>query len=151
MTPIMRNPPSAHRGFTLVELMITVAILSILAAIAIPAYNGYIREARLGTARLNADSLRVFLEDYQLDNGTYVGPNAGGGVYTSLNNLQTDFGWTPDGDQGLYSYRVEVSANTYHIGVTHTASGTWLRCENRMSNCCDDQTPGATSVSSACP
>ncbi len=53
--------------------MITVAILSVIVAIAIPAYNGYITEARLSTARSNMDSLRLFLEDHRLDNGTYVG------------------------------------------------------------------------------
>ena len=147
----MPNARSASHGFTLIELMIVVAILAIITAIAIPAYNGYIREARLGTARANADSLRVFLEDYRLENNTYVGPNAGGGTYTSLSNLQTDFGWRPDGDQGQFSYRVEVSATSYNIGVTHTATGDWIRCENRMNKCCDNKTSGASGVGNACP
>jgi len=66
---------SYSHGFTLVELMIAIAIISVIAAIAIPAYNGYITEARIAAARSNIDSLRLFLEDYRLDNGTYVGPS----------------------------------------------------------------------------
>ena len=43
-------------GFTLIELMIVVAIIAILAAIAIPAYNNYIREARMAKVTDHYDS-----------------------------------------------------------------------------------------------
>jgi type IV pilus assembly protein PilA len=45
-----------HSGFTLIELMIVVAIIAILAAIAIPAYNNYIREARMAKVTDHFDS-----------------------------------------------------------------------------------------------
>lgn len=134
------------RGFTLVELMITIAIISIIAAIAIPAYNGYILEARLSTARSNMDSLRLFLEDYRLDNGTYVGPS---GASPSLAQIDSDFGWTPDGDSGAYTYTLTLTANSYNIAVQ--TDDTWVRCEDRMSNCCDSTMSGATNATNACP
>ncbi|MBS3936111.1 MAG: prepilin-type N-terminal cleavage/methylation domain-containing protein [Sulfuritalea sp.] len=71
---------STRQGFTLIEVMITVAIIAILAALALPAYNDYILRGRLAEAHGELVAMRVRLETYFLDNRTYVGACAAGTV-----------------------------------------------------------------------
>jgi prepilin-type N-terminal cleavage/methylation domain-containing protein len=59
------------KGFTLIELMVTVAILAIIAAVAIPAYNGYVTRSKISEAVSHLSSTRVTLEQYYQDNRTY--------------------------------------------------------------------------------
>jgi prepilin-type N-terminal cleavage/methylation domain-containing protein len=59
-------------GFTLIEIMIAVAILSIIAAIAIPAYQGYIETSRYGTARQDIRQMQLILNDLADDNALIV-------------------------------------------------------------------------------
>ncbi len=59
-------------GFTLIEVMITVAIVAILAAIALPAYGDYILRGRLVDATSALAAQRAKLEQYYQDNRTYA-------------------------------------------------------------------------------
>lgn len=64
---------SRQRGFTLIELMIAVAIVAILAAVALPSYNDYITRSRFSEATGALGNGRVVAEQYYQDNRTYVG------------------------------------------------------------------------------
>jgi type IV pilus assembly protein PilE len=70
----MTSLPSRNRssaGFTLIEAMITVAVIAILAAIALPNYFDYITRSRIVEAKTNLADMRTRLEQFFLDNRTY--------------------------------------------------------------------------------
>jgi type IV pilus assembly protein PilE len=71
-----RSTRSASRfaGFTLIEVMITVAVIAILAAVALPNYIEYVTRSKLVEAKTNLSDMRTRLEQYFLDNRAY--PNA---------------------------------------------------------------------------
>ena len=62
---------SVQKGFTLIELMIVVAIIGILAAIAIPAYQDYTIRAQVTEGLNLADGVKVAVADYYTQNGKY--------------------------------------------------------------------------------
>ncbi len=67
-------------GFTLIELMVTVAIIAILAGIAVPSYTSYIVRGKLTEAHSNLLAMRTKMELYFQDNRSYVGACAPGTV-----------------------------------------------------------------------
>jgi type IV pilus assembly protein PilE len=64
---------SRQTGFTLIELMITVAVVAILAAVALPSYGNYVRRGKIPDAMSVLMAKRVKLEQFFQDNRTYVG------------------------------------------------------------------------------
>jgi len=69
-----------HSGFTLIELMVTVAIVAILAAVALPAYNNYVTRAKIVEATSALLAMRTKMEQYFQDNRSYVGACTAGTV-----------------------------------------------------------------------
>jgi prepilin-type N-terminal cleavage/methylation domain-containing protein len=145
--------PATHRlaakGFSLVEMMIVIAILALLSAIAIPLYNSYIFEGHVTAMRTTLSGLRTIMEDYRLENGSY---GTAGTQYVGLANIDAEYGWQPSGDSSAYSYTVSVQTGSYDVwGIFTGNNDIWVRCDDRLSNCCDPDTPGASAVTSACP
>ena len=69
-----------ERGFTLIELMIAVAIVGLLAAIAYPSYTQYVRRGKIVEGLGELAALRVRLEQYYQDNRDYGSSASGCGV-----------------------------------------------------------------------
>ncbi|AFQ43000.1 type II secretion system protein [Desulfosporosinus meridiei] len=63
-----------QKGFTLVELIVVIAIIGILAGVMLPRYFGFTDNARVGVAISEAKSVRAIAEAYYSSNGTWPQP-----------------------------------------------------------------------------
>ena len=114
------NHKHHNSGYTLVELMVTVAIIGVLSAIAIPSYNSYIATSKLGTATQNANTLSGFEDTYFYENDTYL---AGSYIPGGADTLTAALEWNPSGDKDNFKYVVAAGAcgdiaKCYTITVT---------------------------------
>lgn len=68
------------RGFTVIELMIAVAIVAILGAVALPAYQGYVVRSKVPSGLESLSSVATRMEQYYQDNGNYGTAGCGNGL-----------------------------------------------------------------------
>lgn len=114
-----------NSGYTLIELMVTVGVIGILAGIAIPSYNGYIKSTAESVGRDNIDTLRLFEENYRIEYGNYLAGTHTAGSASSI--LTTNLGWNPE-DENMYTYTV-TSGSTGNIATSLTITATCDLCQ----------------------
>ena len=118
-----------QKGFTLIELMIVVAIIGILAAVALPAYQDYTKRARVTEGFNLAASLKTGVADFYASNAIFPSTNASVGVASgavtgaSVNDVQI-------GANGVisitYAANVDGTNNVIALVPTTAAAGiTW--------------------------
>jgi type IV pilus assembly protein PilE len=109
--------PCPPRGFTLVEALITVAIIGLLASIAMPVYTDYITRSKLIEATTSLTDMRVRLEQYYLDARQYptscIAPAAGPAPAAKI--------YLPSASK-YFTVTCALTATTYTVTATGNAS-----------------------------
>nr|WP_101123879.1 pilin [Neisseria meningitidis] len=77
-----------QKGFTLIELMIVIAIVGILAAVALPAYQDYTARAQVSEAILLAEGQKSAVTEYYLNHGIWPANNSSAGVASSATDIK---------------------------------------------------------------
>jgi type IV pilus assembly protein PilE len=112
------------RGFTLIEVMIVVAIVAILAAVALPSYRDSVAKSKRAEGKAAILNAEGWLERFNTDNNRYDNP-AGGGSNTLFG---AKFSQVPATGSANYNITVTATASAYTITLTTTGSMTGDYC-----------------------
>ncbi len=127
----MKKQMHTAKGFTLIELMITVAIIGCLAAISVPPYQDYITRAKLNEAFTTLLTQRALEERYFQDHRFYTS-SLGPGPLTPLSPCELINAAPPDSNAN-FTYRCLITTTFSPTGSSSTTFGIDAIGQNRMS------------------
>jgi len=136
-----------NNGFTLIELMIVVAIIGILAAIAIPAYQDYTIRAKVSEGIAFADFAKTTVSEYYISNNLWPSTNASAGMPTAVSGTYvSDLQVTATGNAGVItvSFPAAVASG---IKIVFTSS---VSSSNVVSWTCSGSGPNVKYLPSSC-
>ncbi|ENW4534278.1 prepilin-type N-terminal cleavage/methylation domain-containing protein [Neisseria gonorrhoeae] len=117
-----------QKGFTLIELMIVIAIVGILAAVALPAYQDYTARAQVSEAILLAEGQKSAVTEYYLNNGKWPADNGAAGVASSASDIKGKYVQSVTVANGV------VTAEMKSDGVNKEIKGKKLSLWGRREN-----------------
>ncbi|TAM33509.1 MAG: pilin [Rhodanobacter sp.] len=110
-----------QKGFTLIELMIVVAIIAILAAIAIPAYQNYLIRSQVSEAAVLTDGAKTAIAEYYSNYGEFPTSNQSAGLPVNATSIS-----------GKYVAKVDVGTDAGVIEATFNTSSANKAIQGKM-------------------
>jgi type IV pilus assembly protein PilE len=135
-----------ERGFTLIEVMITVAIVAILSAIALPSYTAYVQRSRVPPALDALSAVATRLEQRFQDTGSYANGTACGAtmptaenfsISCALSNSGQGFTATATGTGPVYGYGYTINHQGVRVTTAHPHGVPATNCWSTRGATCD--------------
>lgn len=138
--------PTRVQGFTLIEVMIAVAIVAILVAIALPSYTAYLQRSRVPPALDALSALATRLEQRFQDTGSYANGTACGATIPAAENFALTcvlanggqgFTATATGSGPVSGYRYTINHQGVRVTTAHPKGQPSANCWSMKGGVCD--------------